>query len=211
MQVTPAISTHAIEWAYGDYVEPLSVHIVETDEATVMVGGGDEPIADEVIEIARSHDIDVVLVEHAHIDHYGAVPAIREAMDVTVAIPEKDADALRSAGIEPDVTLTDGQLQWGIEPIATPGHTPGNMAYRTGDVLLAGDTVVGSDSVFAAADEWSGPLAVIEARFNTDDTEARRSVSRLREVDIETLLVSHGSHVRNGVDRAIETLCRDLA
>jgi glyoxylase-like metal-dependent hydrolase (beta-lactamase superfamily II) len=153
----------------------------------------------------------VVLIEHAHVDHYGAVPAIREALDVTVAIPEADADALRSAGIEPDVTLTDGQTRWGIEPIATPGHTPGNMAYRYGDCLLAGDTVVGSDSVFAASDDWSGPLAVVEARFNDDDTQARESVSRLRALDLDSVLVSHGSHVRDGADSAIETLCRDLA
>lgn len=211
MQVTPDISTHAIEWSYGDYVEPLSVHVLDSDGATVMVGGGDDSISDEVVSIAREHDIDVVLIEHAHIDHYGAVPAIREALDVTVAIPEADASALQAAGIDPDETLTAGERRWGIEPIATPGHTPGNMAYLFEDCLLAGDTVVGSDSVFAATQSWSGPLAVIEARFNTDDRQARESVDRLQSYDFDRLLVSHGSHVLEDAGNAIETLCADLA
>lgn len=210
MQVAPGVSTHAIEWSYGEYVEPLSVHVVESGATTVLVGGGDESIAEEVLDVARTAAVDVVLVEHAHVDHYGAVPAIREAMDVEVAIPAGDADALRRVGIEPDVTLEDGDQRWGIEAIATPGHTPGNMAYRAGDVLLAGDTVVGSDSVFAATDDWTGALAVIEARFNDDDVETRRSVARLRAADVDTVLVSHGSHVLDGGGEAIETLCGDL-
>ena len=210
MEVAPGISTHAIEWSYGEYVEPLSVHVVETTGTTVLVGGGDESIAEAVLDVARSHDIDVVLVEHAHIDHYGAVPTIRRELDVDVAIPRMDADAVRGAGIEPDITLADGDKRWGIEAIAAPGHTPGNMAYQAGDVVLAGDTVVASDSVFAGADDWSGPLAVIEARFNADDAAARRSVARLRSIDVESVLVSHGSHVLDGGDDAIETVCEDL-
>ena len=209
MEVAPGICTHAIEWSYGEYVEPLSVHVVE-GETTVLVGGGDESIAEAVLDVARTHDVDVVLVEHAHIDHYGAVPTIRRELDVDVAIPAGDAATLREVGIEPDVTLEDGDQPWGIEAIATPGHTPGNMAYRAGDVLLAGDTVVASDSVFAASEDWSGPLAVIEARFNTDDAAARRSVARLREIDVERVPVSHGSHVLDGAEEAIQTLCRDL-
>jgi len=210
MQVSPTVTTVSIEWSYGEYVEPLSIHVVKAAATTVMIGGGDESIAEEVIEVARAHEIDVVLVEHAHIDHYGAVPALQDALDIEVAIPERDAEALRAAGIDPDVTLEDGEQRWGIEAIATPGHTPGNMTYRTGDTLLAGDTVVGSDSVFAASEEWSGPLAIIEARFNTDDARARRSVSRLKEVEVETVLVSHGSHVLEDAEEAIEILCQDL-
>jgi glyoxylase-like metal-dependent hydrolase (beta-lactamase superfamily II) len=108
------------------------------------------------------------------------------------------------------VELVEGESHWGIEPIATPGHTPGNMAYRAGDVLFAGDTVVGSDSVFAAEEEWTGNLAVIEPRFNHDDDRTRRSVERLRDLEIETVLVSHGSHVRDDATAAIETLLEDV-
>lgn len=205
------IETVDVEWTYEDYREPLSVHVVEGAGATVLVGGGDPSIAEAVLAVARDHDVDVVLIEHAHVDHYGAVPAIREAMDVEVAIPEGDTGALRAAGIEPDHLLMAGETYWGIETIAAPGHTPGNMSYLVEGVLLAGDTVVGSDSQFAASDAWSGPLAVIEGRFNDDDALARESVSVLRKYDFEAVRLSHGSHVESGGGEAIETLLTDLS
>ncbi|QSG09234.1 MBL fold metallo-hydrolase [Halapricum desulfuricans] len=210
MEIAPGIWTRAIEWSYGDYEEPLSVHVARPAETTVMIGGGDESIAPAVIAFAREHDVEAVVVEHAHVDHYGAVPRLRAELDVTVAAPTRDRSALSRAGIDVDVSLRDGERQWGIEPIATPGHTPGNMAYRADDVLFAGDTVVGSDSAFAADDDWSGPLAVIDARFNDADTRTRESVRRLDGLSIETLLVSHGSHVHHDASEAIETLLADL-
>lgn len=210
MQVRPDVTTHAIEWSYGEYVEPLSVHVLDTKAATVMVGGGDDSIAEELLAIARDHGVDVVVIEHAHVDHFGAVPRLREALDITVAIPKPDARSLRRQGVDPDVTLTDGDRSWGIEPIATPGHTPGNMAFLYDDCLLAGDTVAGSDSVFAAEDDWSGPLAVIEPRFNGDDARTRESVGRLPDYDFETVLVSHGSHVLESGPAAVDRLLDDL-
>ncbi|QSG06552.1 MBL fold metallo-hydrolase [Halapricum desulfuricans] len=210
MEISPRVWTRAIEWSYGDYEEPLSVHVARPAETTVMVGGGDQSIASDVVAFARKHDVEAVVVEHAHVDHYGAVPRLRTELGVTVAVPARDRSALSRAGIEADVSLRDGEPRWGIEPIATPGHTPGNMAYRAGDVLFAGDTVVGSDSAFAADDDWSGPLAVVDGRFSDDDARARESVRRLAGLSIETLLVSHGSHVRHGATDAIETLLADL-
>lgn len=210
MEIAPRVWTRAIEWSYGDYEEPLSVHVVRPEETTVMIGGGDESIAPEVVAFASEHGVETVVVEHAHVDHYGAVPQLRAQLGVTVAAPARDRTALNRAGIEVDVSLHDGDRQWGIEPIAAPGHTPGNMSYRVGDVLFAGDTVVGSDSQFAAVDDWSGKLAVVEPRFNHDDARTRESVRRLRDRGVETVLVSHGSHVRRDAGEAIETLLADL-
>ncbi len=208
MEITPQIRTRAIKWSYGDYEEPLSVHVARPAETTVLIGGGDESIDSAVVAFAREHDVEAVIVEHAHVDHYGAVPALVDELGVTVAAPARDRAAL--PGIDVDVSLHDGDTHWGIESIATPGHTPGNMAYLSGDVLFAGDTVVGSDSQFAADDDWSGPLAVIESRFNHDDARARESVRRLQELNVETILVSHGSHVRHSATAAVETLLSDL-
>lgn len=203
------IETVDIEWRYEDYVEPLSIHVVESEGATVLVGGGDRNISEEVVAVAREHDVDIVLAEHGHIDHYGAIPALQNEMDVAVAIPAADAPALRAAGIEPDYLLEDGDVRWGIEAIATPGHTPGNMAFLTGETILAGDTVAGSDSVFAASDDWRGPLGVIEPRFNDDDAQTRASVAHLLDFDFEAVRVSHGSHVEREGPAAVEQLVAD--
>lgn len=205
------IETVDVDWTYEDYREPLSVHVVAADGATVLVGGGDRTIAEAILSVARAYDVDVVLAEHGHVDHYGAIPAIRAALDVSVAVPRRDAAALEAAGISPDHLLDPGETCWGIQTVAAPGHTPGNCSYLVDDVLLAGDTVVGSDSAFAAAGPWSGPLAVIEARFNHDDAQARESVTRLLEVEFDAVRLSHGTHVDAGGGQAVATLLADLA
>lgn len=206
----PQVESIEIDWEYEDYREPLSIHIVDAADARVLVGGGDPTIAESVAAVARERWIDAVLAEHGHIDHYGAIPTLQSKLDPEVAVPARDAPVLREAGIVPDRLLEPGDSYHGIEAVAAPGHTPGNMAYRYEDVLFAGDTVVGADSEFAASGPWSGQLAMIEPRFNDDDRQARESVTRLLEVTFETVRVSHGSHVLEDGMAAVERLVSDL-
>lgn len=209
MQVRPGVDTYDLEW---DYDEPLSVHVVETDEGTVLFGGGDESTADALVDVARDHDVDAVVVEHGDGDHYGGVPRLREALgsDLEVAVPAGDAGFLEDAGIEPDRRLSDGDRVFGVRAISVPGHTPDNMAYLHGDVLIAGDTVAGADSIFAAEGEWSGPLAAMTADYNADDARARGSVETLGGFDFDVVLVTHGSNVVEDGDEAVRALIADL-
>jgi len=204
------VETLAFEWSYDGLGEPLSVHVVDGDGATVLVGGGDEPIADDLTAAARERGVDVVVAEHGHIDHYGAIPTLVEELDVSVAVPARDAHVLRAAGIAVDHELRGGESHWGLDVIATPGHTPGNAAFLADGVLLAGDTVAGSDSPFAAQREWSGPLALFRERFTADQAAAAESVGQLREYAIESIRLSHGTGVDADAGAAIETLCLDL-
>lgn len=207
MEVRDGIFAYGLDWQYD---EPLWVHVIERTMGTVLFGGGDESAADELVEIARDHGVDAVVVEHGDGDHFGAVPALREALDVEVAVPAGDADALREAGVEVDRELTADDTYYGAECIAVPGHTPDNMAYLLEDVLVAGDTVAGSDSMFAAEGEWSGPLAPMTADFNHDDEQARRSISTLLDHEFEVVLVTHGSSVAEDGHGAVETLVEEL-
>lgn len=209
MQVSPGVDTYDLEW---DYDEPLSVHVIETDEGTVLFGGGDGSTADALVEVAREHDVDAVVVEHGDGDHYGGVPRLREALGsaLEVAVPAGDAGFLEEAGIEPDRRLEDGERFYAVLAISVPGHTPDNMAYLHDDVLIAGDTVAGADSDFAADGDWSGPLAAMTPDFNADDEATRENVVRLREYDFDVVLVTHGSNVTENGRGAVDTLLDDL-
>lgn len=207
MEVTDGVYAHGLDWQYE---EPLWVHVVERPDATVLFGGGDESAADELVELARDHGVDTVVVEHGDGDHFGAVPALREALGVEVAVPAGDAEFLREAGIDPDVELEPGEEYHGITCISAPGHTPDNMAYLVDGTLVAGDTVVGADSMFAAEGTWSGPLAPMTADFNADDAQARESIPSLLEYEFERVLVAHGSSVLADGHGAVETLADEL-
>ena len=208
MEIRSNVYGYELEW---DYDEPLGVQVIETDEATILFGAGTEGTADELTEIAADHGVDVVLVEHGDFDHYDGVPSLREALgDVEVAAPAGDTEFLEEAGIEVDQPLEAGETYWGVETIATPGHTPDNMSYLYDDALVAGDTVVGADSPFAAEGDWSGAFAVCTPDYNADDEQTRESISVLTDYDFEAVLISHGENVAEGGREEIETLVEDL-
>jgi glyoxylase-like metal-dependent hydrolase (beta-lactamase superfamily II) len=208
MELAPGVYTYEVEWAHE---EPLGVHVIETEDATVMFGAGTDETADAVSDIATSHRIDAVIVEHGDGDHYGGVPALRESIgELEVAVPAIDTPFLEEAGISPDIRLEPENTYWGIRTISTPGHTPGNLTYLFGDVLVAGDTMAGAASPFAADGDWSGPLAVMASSYNADDDQARESVSVLREYDFETVLITHGANVTENGRDAVETVIADL-
>lgn len=208
MNVLPGVYSYEVEWEYD---EPLGVHVIETDHATVLFGAGTADTGDVVAEIASNHDVDVVIAEHGDNDHYGGIPAIRDAVPaVDVAVPAGDAHFLEEVGIDVDTTLESDTSYWGIRTISTPGHTPDNMTYLHGDVLVVGDTVVGVDSPFAAAEDWTGPLAVIDTAYNDDDRQTRASVSLLTEHEFDVILLSHGPNVTENGREMIDTLIADL-
>lgn len=208
MELRRGVYTYDLEWEYD---EPLGVQVIETDEAAVLFGGGTDETVEQLCGIVADHAVDVVVVEHGDYDHYEGVPALVESFpDLAVAVPAGDASVLDDEGIDVDHRLKAGERYWGIETIPAPGHSPDNMAYLHGEVLVAGDTVVGSDSIFAAEDEWHGELAVIQPRFSVDDGRMRGSVPVLLDYEFDTVLVSHGSNVETDGYRAVETVVADL-
>jgi glyoxylase-like metal-dependent hydrolase (beta-lactamase superfamily II) len=208
MEIRPAVYASEVEWGYD---EPLGVQVIETEDGAMLFGAGTEGTAEAVIDIAQDHGVDAVVVEHGDADHFGGVPALREAIDdIEVAVPAGDAGFLEDAGIPVDRPLEAGETYRGFETISVPGHTPDNMAYRDEDVLVAGDTVVGADSPFAADGDWSGPFAVCTADYNADDARARDSVATLADHDFEAVLLSHGDNVIEGGRAAVERLIDDL-
>lgn len=199
MRIRKGVHTFSVDWEYGD----LAVHVVDTGTHTILfgAGAGDESTG-QVIELVNDHDVDVVIVEHGDFDHYAGVPPLLEAVDdLQVAVPRGDASVLEENSIEPDHTLEAGKMYFNVTTIAAPGHTPGNMAYLYDDVLVAGDTVVGVDSTFAAEGDYPGAFTAAAPRWNDNDEKARESVENLREFEFEIVLVSHGSNAyENGRD-----------
>jgi glyoxylase-like metal-dependent hydrolase (beta-lactamase superfamily II) len=216
---TPTVRPMTIEgverfrFAWPAYGEPLAVHVLDRETATVLFGTGAPGMSDGIVRLAAAHDVDAAVVEHAHDDHYGGAAALAET-GVEIAAPAGDCAALEAADVPVDRPLAPGDEPWGVRVLDCPGHTPGNAAFLADGVLIAGDTVVGRDSTFAAADSGLGPLAVIDAAYSEDDARARESAAALADLDgeVRAVLVAHGSSVTDPgrAAGALDTLAAEL-
>ncbi len=191
--------------------EPIGCHLIDG----TLFGTGYALSADRLLgELGAHGGVERVVIEHQDTDHYGALPQVAEAYDPEIVVPDGDHAFFQRtyAGLKPDRRLDDGDAVAGFRAIQVRGHTYGNMSFvdESRQLLIAGDTVVRSDSDIAPADAWSGPLAPPADRFNLDTDRARRNLVALAGLDVEDILLTHGEDVRGGGRDAIDRLLGDL-
>lgn len=140
-----------------------------------------------------------VVLTHAHDDHIGALKGLRTVLpDLEVYVPEGDRALLTERGFTgPVQTLRGGDRVGALSVIATPGHSPGHVAYldeRDG-TLYAGDTYVNVPRLHVAS--VLSPLFPLPT-FGTHDAAATvRSARALLDVDARALALGHGPVIQS--------------
>jgi glyoxylase-like metal-dependent hydrolase (beta-lactamase superfamily II) len=180
--------------------------------------------AEDVISAAREAGIEIrrIALTHGHGDHAGSLDGLKQRLggSVQVLVPELDDRILAGEQVtegklpgswpqvktRADVRLNHGDRVGSLEVVATPGHTPGHVAFLdTRDrSLIAGDvfTTIGKVSVTSHY-YLRFPLATMGTWDRSKDLESART---LRGLDPSLLVVGHGPAVRNpgpAIDQAI--------
>ena len=152
-----------IEWiTVGPFQENSYLLIDEVSRHGVLVDPGDEP--ERLVRMVRAAgvSIDAVWLTHGHLDHIGAVAAVRREWDVPVHLHPGDLVLYRRAAqqaafyglnfeqpADPDAPFIDGQeLRLGDARFTvrhTPGHAPGHV------IFVGADCVIGGDLLFAGS------------------------------------------------------------
>lgn len=165
-------------------------------EVTVVDAGFPEE-GEELVQTLEEEfgGVDRVMITHGDEGHFGGLPALTDAFDPVVAVPGGAKGYYDALDEEADIHYSDGdQLEGGIRIIQVPGHTVANSALllEERDTLIAGDVLEGSDRRGLPP----GYLVPPAAQFNDySHAAAERNLGKLFEHDIETVLVSHGTHV----------------
>lgn len=133
----------------------------ETKEGLVLDPGGD---ADRILREIKNEGIKIVgiVITHAHIDHVGALGAIKDATGAEIMMHTAELPVLKFSskmgsmfGVrieqppEPDRLLSEGDIinfgKYSLKVIDTPGHSPGGISLIASD----GITCFSGDSLFA--------------------------------------------------------------
>ena len=128
-------------------------YILEDGKKAAVIDPGDE--ADRILA-QLDVQVEYILLTHGHYDHTTGVPELHKALPgAKIYIHQADANGAGSrlfplAGQVDDLLLYDegdalplGALT--IEVLHTPGHSPGSVTLKAGDVLFTGDTLFAGD------------------------------------------------------------------
>ncbi len=144
----------------GPFAEnPYLLTCAETRQAIIVDPGDEAEMLQQAIQDA-SVELQAIVLTHAHLDHVGAVEALRTWANIPVYLHPDDNQLLarvvdqgRMFGLQlAPVAPADHQLVHGdrvsfgtveLVVIHTPGHSPGGVCLyeATEHVLIAGDTL----------------------------------------------------------------------
>ena len=124
----------------------------ETTNKAAVIDPGDE--ADKIAQVLQKDgaEVEYILLTHGHYDHTTGVPDLKKRFPDARCISTRPTPTgpgppcTRWPGRWPVLkhykegdTLTLGSLT--IQVMETPGHSPGSVTLRVGDVLFTGDTL----------------------------------------------------------------------
>ena len=221
MEIAPAVHAVRLLNVYAYLVCEPQMTLIDAG----LIGSG-RRVERYARRLGRSMDeLRRIVCTHAHPDHIGGVrelagdrevevlmhPADLAGLEVTL----RDAVANRNRGqliayftrhpgeatpmVEGDVLPILG----GLQVVHTPGHTPGSVCLYAPrfKLLFVGDGL----------QVIRGKVTFASQVFSEDIAQARSSVARMAELDVETIAFSHYRPITDGANRILRTLAESAA
>ncbi|ANU10203.1 metallo-beta-lactamase family protein [Planococcus antarcticus DSM 14505] len=162
-----------------------------------------------------------IIITHAHIDHLGALDAIkREWPDAVVSMSSRDARLLagdtsllpgepdspvkggvpKNVKTQPDRLLEEGEQVGSLKVVNTPGHTPGSISLVDvrNQFLIAGDAFQTRGGI--AVSGTFKALFPFPAFATWNKQVALESARKIRQLNPQLLAVGHGAMIEKPLD-----------
>lgn len=201
---TSAPDPTQLQWARTDLGFVSAYVLVRGTEAAIVdtgVDGSADDIGATLADVGLDYGaVRHVFLTHLHGDHAGSITAVMDqATGATAYAGEAD---LGGIDFDPITAVADGDDVFGLEVIATPGHTDGHISVIDHDagVLVAGDAINSRD----------GGVQGPNPDFSVDLDAANESARRLAEFSFNVLLAGHGDPVEDMADTAVVAMAASL-
>ncbi|WP_256760072.1 MBL fold metallo-hydrolase [Cohnella sp. WQ 127256] len=195
---------------------PLNCFLVEDDHSITLIDACMPFVAKGIYAAiqATGKPLTRILLTHAHEDHLGAIPFLKEKYpDVKIGMSSREASILegdhsllphepqtplkggipKKALFTPDFLIQDNDYIGSLLAVSSPGHSPGHLAYleTLSQTLIAGDAFQ-SKGGFAVSGhmKWAFPFPAM-ATWHAPTAIA--SAKRMLELNPTVLVVGHGS------------------
>lgn len=218
---------HVIEMNYQTRQRlGCSVYLVHDAGEWMLIDIGYEDTAEEIIEVIRQMDFSLssckyLVATHADVDHIQGLKRAQELLPGAQTVGHPECARLLAAAdrivtyaeisaqgisidlpaIKIDKLINEGdKLQVGgikVDVWNTPGHTPSQLAFRLGKLLLSGDNIY-----------RDGCVGNIDAHHGSEIPAFIKSLERIRDADVEWLLPSHGPVFRKDPKMIQKTIDR---
>ena len=206
----------------------VNVYLIESGEDYILIDIGFEDAVDDIIELIRAMDFNLgrcqmIVATHADADHIQGLNKAKEKLKTKVLAhpmsisPIERGDVVMTYASIPaqgidipmppckiDGTLNEGDtIQVGVGDLTldiwhTPGHTPGQISLKMGNLLFSGDNIYKDSCV-----------GVIDAHHGSNLPDFIKSLKRILADDSDYLLPSHGPVFRRDpkiIKKAIDRL-----
>jgi glyoxylase-like metal-dependent hydrolase (beta-lactamase superfamily II) len=204
----------------------VNVYLIDGGSAFLLIDIGFVDTVEEIVELIRRMDFNLstckmVIATHADADHIQGAARARELLKTKIAAHPESVEPIESGdeittyatikaqGIDIpmpkckiDLRLNEGDtIKVGnlkLQVWHTPGHTPGQLSFRMGNLLFSGDNIYKDSCV-----------GVIDAHHGSNIPHFIQSLKRILADDAEFLLPSHGPVFRRDnavIQKAIDRL-----
>src|SRR5579871_1631085 len=204
----------------------VNVYLIDGGNEFLLIDIGFIDVVDEIVELIRQMDFNfstckMIIATHADADHIQGIARAKELLKAKVAAHPLSVEPLETgdqvttyASIKAqnidipmppckiDELLNEGdKITLGnltLDVWHTPGHTPGHLSFKMGNLLFSGDNIY-----------KDGCVGVIDAHHGSNIPDFIKSLKRVQADDAEYLLPSHGPVFRRDpavLQRAIDRL-----